>query len=119
MTIWKTENTELNIDFLYTVEENTTLQIKIISGGYKGEYPFCLHISQILNIIQLCEKKSSLITINDEDSDSYLKFDFNSNEKGKIEGLIGGSYNDNYLHFSFNIDQTIYEILKKYMKSFI
>lgn len=119
MELWKTNNAKLNIEFFYTIEENTTMLIQIVSYEFAGEYPFCLHKTQIIDVIKSCKDKDSIIVINDGDSNSFLNFRIDKNGKGKLIGQVGGTYNDNYLHFAFDIDQTIYELLKNAFNSFL
>lgn len=48
-----------------------------------------------------------IIELKHYDSDAFLKFRFESLGKLNVSGQIGASFNDHYIKFKFQADQTI------------
>jgi len=112
--LYQSTYAELHIEHLYTVEINATFSVFVKSYGFTGEYNFCMQKEQMMNTISnLKELYDSLFgscRLIDADSDSHICIEF-ENKNLKISGQLGGSYEDNFMKFSFLADQTLIKLL--------
>ena len=95
---------------------NIDLVDKILSSGFSGIHPFCMHVDTIKEITNqlnyMYENIKGKTKIEDIDSDCYIIFEFSRNKKLTMSGMLGGSYMDHMMKFSMDIDQSIIKPLR-------
>ena len=115
--VYKSENGQIAIETLYCVGGYVTYKITVSTVGFAGESSICLYEPDIQTcVFQLDQMSDSLqgsLEICDGESDDFVRLEFDGPLKLYLNGQIGGSHRDNYLHFKFQVDQTILPILKK------
>ncbi|MFG3433541.1 WapI family immunity protein [Lysinibacillus fusiformis] len=118
--ILDTEDKKLSIEYLYNEEEYHTMTFKVESKGFKGKSNFCISKDDLLEIL---EKIESIITelrgsieIRDRDSDANICVTLGSLGQLVVHGQIGGSYEDHFLKFKFDSDQTILNKFRDFFK---
>ena len=94
----------------YLVDLNFTFDLSVQSNDFCGKAHFCVRRDEIE---KLCEELSIMslnlvgfTIINDNDSDGFLKFEFEDNGHLIVSGQIGGSHENNNMKFEFATDQT-------------
>ena len=107
----------VNFVLAYRVEDYITFAVSINSDCFSGKSNFCLPISAIYQATEsLClitQALSGEYTIFDYDSDDFFQIIFKKYGHLSISGQLGGSYNNNYLVYCFETDQTmLYEIIE-------
>lgn len=111
--LYKSKYAELHLEHLYTVEENITFSITVKSYEFYGKYNFCMHISKIYEYIErlnfMNQSFSGECKIMDSDSNSFICLMFEE-QVLKVTGQLGGSYEDNFMKFSFLTDQTLIKL---------
>ncbi len=99
----------------YLVQINFTFDLTVISNAYSGTSHFCVRRDQIEKMCSdlkiMKQSISGNTTLEDNDSDATINFQMKSNGQVVVYGQLGGSYEDNYLKFSFQTDQTCIEPL--------
>lgn len=112
------------IEHLYTVEDYLTFNISVKSGVFEGASHFCIPKTKIIHIISelnhMHEELKGKIEMKDTDSDSFIAIQMKQFGHICIWGQIGGSYESNYMKFSYDTDQTILmEIIRTFKDSLI
>ncbi len=119
--IFNSNNKELAIEYLYTVENYFTFNIRVKSGEFSGSSSFCISKENIMSVIatltKLYNELKGLCEINDYDSDAYIKIEMLNLGHVCIYGQIGGSHEDHSLKFKYIVDQTILPNLIQAFKS--
>lgn len=112
--IYQSKFAELQIEWLYTIEVNSTFSVSVKSYGFTGTYNFCLHKEQIkdiiLNLKEMDKGLSGLCKILDTDSNSFITLEFEE-KRLAVYGQLGGDYEENFMKFRFMADQTIMRLL--------
>lgn len=105
----------------YLVQTSFTFTLKVSSGGFYGNSSFCIRKDQLQNV---CNNLKSMYSnlegftrINDNDSDAYVLMQIKRNGHLTIEGQVGGSYQDHFMNFKFQTDQTCIPSLIKDFES--
>ena len=106
----------IKFTFLYEVEGYVTFRIHVVSGDFSGSTAFCVEhktIEEFLDSLKsIYETLFGECNIIDTDSDDFIKFQCIKNGHITVSGQIGGSYNEQFLKFCFDIDQTyLYEFI--------
>jgi hypothetical protein len=105
-----TENKTLLFKSKYLVQINFTFDIFVSSEGFCGNSHFCVRRDQIEQLIDqlddLYSKLSGSAILEDNDSNSFIGFSIELNGSLKIQGQLGGSYEDHFIKFKFSTDQT-------------
>ncbi len=97
------------------------MTFKIESTGFKGQSNFCISRDSLINILESI--KSALkqldgsIVIRDRDSDAHIEITMKNFGHLTVSGQVGGSFEDHYLKFKFDSDQTILPELMNFFKS--
>ncbi|MGE7274881.1 WapI family immunity protein [Brevibacillus panacihumi] len=119
-TILDTENKKLIIEYLYNVEEYHTMTFKVESKGFKGVSNFCFSKDDLLEILEKIEsiikELRGSIEIRDRDSDANICITMENFGQLVVHGQIGGSFEDHYLKFNFDSDQTILNKFRDFFK---
>ncbi len=114
--IFQDQNITFLFDFLYKVEKYFTYEIYILTSGYSGKCNFCIPEDKlkayVKRISKIMNDLSGEFTIEDCESDAYIKIYFENIRELYLSGQIGGSYEDNNLKFKLRADQTILLRLK-------
>ena len=117
--VWHSENAYIFLEMLYEVDKYYTFCIKIKNFEFTGERNFCINQIELEKFLKQLEKiyneMSGCVEFRDIESDSFLAFEFKGDQV-KVNGQLGGSWEENYLVFSFFVDQTI---LKRMMEIFV
>jgi hypothetical protein len=99
----------------YLVQDYFTFMVSIKSGDFSGKSSFCISISDLKDSVSKLEKcyktLDGKVVLYDNDSDSFLSFDFENSGKVIVIGQIGGTHSDQFVRFSFSSDQTVVPIL--------
>lgn len=118
-SLFESKYGKLSCEYLYTVEINAIILFDVKSYGFVGSHEFCIRNDQVNDYILILKKMDSNLAgeckICDEDSDSFLSLIFKEKQL-KISGQFGGSYEENFLRFSFMVDQTI---IGKFIKALL
>lgn len=105
------DDKELIIAHLYTVEDYLTFRIKVTSGEFSGASNFCLSKEKVLSIIEMLTNMHEVLgggcKINDSDSDAFIAFEMEKYGHLEVYGQIGGSHEDHFMKFDYWTDQTI------------
>ena len=108
------------IEHLYNVEGYATFNIKVQSGNFLGESHFCVSKQNLNSFIdELLVMNGKLVgsgKIDDNDSDAYVKLEMQKLGKLIIWGQLGGSYEDQFLKFKLDSDQTILNYIIKSLR---
>jgi len=92
------------------------------SYGFSGVQNFCIRKDnlqeRIKELIMMSDSLSGECKIEDTDSDSYIYLLFEGRGL-KVTGQLGGSYNDNFIKFSFLADQTLAQLFAASLREFI
>lgn len=106
----------VSIHSLYFVGGYITYEVSISTCGFAGSSNFCIEESKVNEYIYIIdtmiESLSGELSIDDSESDAYLKFFFENKTSLFVVGQIGGSYEDNVLKFKLMADQTVLYGLK-------
>lgn len=123
MIIFDNINEKFFMDYLYSVENYHTIEVKVLSNGFAGITNFCVSqrdLIQFLNDLEIAyEKFEGNINLNDSDSDSKVSIKFEKNGKLYVFGQLGASYNDHFMRFKFLSDQTIVQNIIHFIKRVI
>lgn len=116
MHLYQTEYAEWEMEYQYTVDCYSTYSVHIRSNNFSGSENFCISGDTIHHLIRslavLEEKLAGQLTLCDCESDSFISLEFVSHNILSLYGQIGGSHEDNYLHFKTHVDQTVLPLLK-------
>jgi len=122
--IYTSEVGELYTEYSFSAEFDISIIISVKSYGFSGGHEFCINKEVTRERIKELENMHfSLLgecTMNDSDSDSdsYIKLSFIGNEL-TVSGQLGGSYNSNFIKFSFTADQTLLKLLSDTLKGYV
>ena len=120
--IFVSNNAELIFEYLYTVEEYITFRVYVKSYGFSGASNFCIHTRTLHerrdSMKNLSGLSAGLYEIHDYDSDDFICFRYDEKVL-YVTGLLGGSYNDNHMKFSFTADQTVFALIASTFSNFI
>lgn len=109
------ETERLSFATRYLVQINFTFDLTVSSNGFNGTSHFCVRRDQIEKMCSdLKTMKEAMIgntTLEDNDSDASITFQMKPHGQVIVYGQVGGSHEENYLKFSFQIDQTCLEPL--------
>ncbi|MFB5268535.1 hypothetical protein ACE41H_17365 [Paenibacillus enshidis] len=105
------ENQELKITHLYTVDGYFTFNIKVRSGEFAGASNFCMPKEHIICIVetfsQMLKSLEGSCIVKDYDSDAHVVFEIGKLGHICILGQIGGSHEDQSMKFKYTTDQTV------------
>jgi len=111
---------KLCIEYLYCVEDYYTMTFKVQSSKFRGESNFCISKQELVKIIEYLnvanKELKGNVQISDSDSDSYINITVKNTGRLMIDGQIGGSFEDNYIKFKYESDQTIISNLIRFFK---
>lgn len=117
------ERKELILKFKNLYGINYHLSVQIASGDFKGVSRMELLRNDIEKIIleltSLINNRESVVKINDYESDSFLSLLTDSLGQVEVSGQVGGSYEDQYMKFKFQTDQTVIDPLIKDLESIL
>jgi hypothetical protein len=109
--ILNADNNEIIFEYLYTVDNYVTFNLKIKSGDFAGSSNFCISKEKIVSIVETLSNMNKDLTgsceLRDYDSDAYIKIEMLKLGHLCIYGQIGGSHQDQFLKFKLTSDQTI------------
>lgn len=118
-----TEDKELKIEHLYTVEDYFTFNIRVKSGDFSGISNFCMSKEFICSIVEkLTEMHKELngsCEIVDNDSDAYITLNMDKHGHMSVFGQIGGSHEEHCMKFKYSTDQTVLEKVIKLFKGLL
>ncbi|KAF1084287.1 hypothetical protein SPSYN_02691 [Sporotomaculum syntrophicum] len=121
--IINTEDKELTIEHLYTVEDYFTFNIRVKSGDFSGVSNFCISKKMVHSIVEkLTEMHKELkgfCEIVDNDSDAYITFSMDKHGHMSVYGQIGGSHEEHFMKFKYSTDQTVLEKVIKLFKGLL
>lgn len=119
--ILDSKNKKILIEYLYSIENYHTMTIKVESEGFSGKSNFCISRDSMINILSSLElaikELSGSVQIRDRDSDAHIDIIMKSLGQLSVTGQIGGSFEDHFLKFKFDSDQTILVELRNFFKS--
>lgn len=94
----------------YLVQINFTFDLIVKSGNFSGTSSFCVRIDEIQ---ALCDSLNEMYTalsgsaqLSDYDSDAFILFEMQDRGHFTVSGQVGGSWNDHFMTFKFDTDQT-------------
>ena len=100
----------LSFRYMYVVEGYITYKVYVKTGDFSGATSLCVPIAELVKCIKDLEqsqtKLTGNVTLTDTDSDSYITFEYLNYGHAEIYGQLGGSYNDLFVKFRFQSDQT-------------
>lgn len=109
--------------YQYIVQNYVTFTVTVNSGNFSGESNFCVSSEKIKEFVNQMKKVHENLcgkcVLNDTESDDYVIFDYLKFGKVKVNGQVGGSFNDQFLRFSFVTDQTFVNDVILYLKKMI
>ena len=95
----------------YLVQINFTFEVSVFSEGFAGTAHFCVRREQLERFCNELISMYSLLdgssVLEDNDSDAFVKFEFNSTGHLIVKGQVGGSHEDQMVRFKFQTDQTV------------
>lgn len=104
------EDKMLIIEYLYTVENYSTFNVKVKSGEFSGSTHFCISIESLVKIEQILSEMynqlKGLCEISDLDSDSAIIIEMDKHGHMYVSGQIGGSHEEHFMKFKYIADQT-------------
>jgi len=113
---------ELCTKYNFSTELGITFLVFVQSYGFSGREGFEMSKDIIKERIEELENMHFSLfgecTINDEESDSYIKMSFVENEL-VVSGQLGGSYNTNFMKFEFYADQTLLKLFSDTLKGYL
>jgi hypothetical protein len=117
--IYLTDENSFRIEQTYNNEEYYTYKVSIRSGDFSGSTSFCLSKNDMMKFIDTLAKMYSDLSgkceIHDNDSDSFVSLECCKFGHIIIMGQIGGSYQDHFMKFKYEADQTaIYNLMKAF-----
>ncbi|MBK8734661.1 MAG: hypothetical protein IPL98_01780 [Saprospiraceae bacterium] len=99
----------------YLVQINFTFDLTVLSDSFGGTSHFCVRREQIeklcSDLTEMKDRLSGNTNLEDNDSDANLCFQIERYGQVYVFGQVGGSYEDNYVKFKFQTDQTCIEPL--------
>ncbi|MBI5914849.1 MAG: hypothetical protein HY842_05690 [Bacteroidetes bacterium] len=118
-----TETERLSFATRYIVQINFTFDLTVLANGFGGASHFCVRRDQIetmcVDLTYMHLTLSGKATLEDNDSDAFVRFEIESNGRLNIRGQVGGSHEDNFVKFAFQTDQTCIPIFVNDFKSLI
>lgn len=86
------------------------LSIRVVSGDFSGVSTFCISRAALCSAISSLQGAYDTLSggcrIADYDSDDYLNIQCFQYGQIRINGQLGGSYNDQFMKYAFQTDQT-------------
>ncbi|SHL04368.1 hypothetical protein [Desulforamulus aeronauticus] len=121
--IISSEGKKLVIEYLYTVENYFTFNIKVKSGEFTGASNFCISKESIVSVVEtlskMHEQLSGYCEISDSDSDAHITVEMDKLGHMYMTGQIGGSHEEHYMKFKYITDQTVLINLIQILKAFL
>lgn len=100
----------ISFQHLYSAIGYITVKVEVYSGVFSGSSTFCMSNavlkSMALQLQQLYETLSGTYQVDDYDSDDFVRFECLKHGHVQITGQVGGSYNNQFLNYQFETDQT-------------
>lgn len=97
----------------YLVQINFTFDLTVLVNRFSETSHFCVRRDQIekmcSELTTMKQVMSGNTTLEDNDSDACINFQMKPQGQLVVFGQVGGSHEENYLKFSFQIDQTCIE----------
>ena len=105
-----TATEKLSFATKYLVQINFTFELTVLSNGFSGTSLFCIRRDQIEKMCTDLSNMYSTLTgttiLEDNDSDGFVEFEFESNGRLIVTGQVGGTHENHYVKFRFQTDQT-------------
>lgn len=102
------------LNYLYEVGGYVTFRIIVQSGEFAGSSTWCISKSILESNIETLKRCYNNLAgcseIKDMESDDYIIFRLEKAGHMTIAGQIGGSFNDQFLKYTFDSDQTYLKI---------
>ena len=109
-------------EYLYSSEFDISFSTMVKSYGFSGTHNFCIRKDNLQERVNELKKMSNSLVgickIEDADSDAHIHLLFEGRNL-KITGQLGGSYEDNFMKFSFLADQTVTELFADVLRGFV
>jgi len=120
--IYTSANKELYTEYQLSSELGISFFVFVKSHRFSGYSEFCIDNEVVRERIEELENMHFYLfgecTINDDDSDSFIKIAFINNEL-VVSGQLGGSYNTNFMKFEFYADQTLLKLFSDTLKGYV
>jgi len=108
-----TKTRRLSFATKYLVQINFTFDLTVLADSFGGTSHFCVRREQIeklcSDLTEMKERLSGSAILEDNDSDASVNFQIDRNGHVYVYGQVGGTYEDNFLKFKFQTDQTCIE----------
>ena len=105
-----TETERLSFATRYLVYINFTFDLSVLSDSFSGTSHFCVRREQLekmcADLTNMHLTLSGTTTLEDNDSDGFVKFEIEPNGRLNVIGQIGGTHEDHFVKFKFQTDQT-------------
>lgn len=115
--VFQNDTCSVSVHSLYFVGGYITYEVSISTCGFTGTSNFCIEENKLNEYIYMIDiminTLSGEVSIDDSESDAYLKFYFENRTSLFVVGQVGGSHEDNVLKFKLMADQTALYGLKE------
>lgn len=95
----------LILETRYLVQVNYTFDLSVFVSSFKGKAHFCVRKDQLKEVSFSLQNINSgptkTITLEDNDSNSYLSFQPFKKGLIQVRGQVGGTHEEAYLNFQF------------------
>ena len=94
----------LSLDTLYLVQVSFTFHLSVKSGAFQGTASFCARKDQIEALHKDLSTAEVISTLDDNDSDAFIRFIPVDHHAVIVEGKLGGSHDDHSMRFKFSAE---------------
>jgi hypothetical protein len=105
-----TETERLSFATRYLVYINFTFNISVLSDNFSGTSQFCVRRDELekmcSDLTNMHLTLSGATILDENDSDSFVKFEIQENGRLNVSGQVGGTHEDHFVKFKIQTDQT-------------
>jgi hypothetical protein len=121
--LFTSDDRELTVNHLYTIENYFTFNIKVRSGEFAGASNFCMPKEKVMFIVEafskMLETLEGCYEVKDYDSDAHLMFEMGHLGHMSVYGQIGGSHEEHSMKFKYITDQTVLSNFSQMLKALL
>lgn len=118
-----TKSERLTFATRYLVQINFTFDLTVLSDGFSGTAHFCVRREQLekmcADLTKMHLQLSGTTKLEDNDSNAFIEFEFESFGWLFVSGQVGGTHEDHFVKFKFRTDQTCIPIFVQDFKTLL
>jgi hypothetical protein len=100
----------IELEHTCTDDGYVSFSVVVVSGGFSGASGFCLPVDSLRDAVSSLSRidhdLSGSYQIDDCESDDFILLEYLSQGHLRVSGQVGGSFNNQYLRYEFDTEQT-------------